>query len=119
MRTNEEREQTLNQLLTEMDGFTPDSGVVFVAATNRADLLDAALMRAGRFDRKIRILRPDEQGRREVLQVRAGWGVGEGCGAWQGGNRQPAVLGGGAAGWRLLPCRDKGCCCLRPNCALH
>lgn len=70
MRTNEEREQTLNQLLSEMDGFTPDSGVVFVAATNRADLLDAALMRAGRFDRKIRILRPDEQGRREVLQVR-------------------------------------------------
>ena len=72
MRTNEEREQTLNQLLSEMDGFTPDEGVVFVAATNRADLLDAALMRAGRFDRKIRILRPDEQGRSEVLKV-GGW----------------------------------------------
>ncbi|KAL4448900.1 hypothetical protein ABPG77_007617 [Micractinium sp. CCAP 211/92] len=71
VRTNEEREQTLNQLLSEMDGFTPDSGVVFVAATNRADLLDAALMRAGRFDRKIRILRPDEQGRREVLEIHA------------------------------------------------
>lgn len=71
VRTNEEREQTLNQLLSEMDGFTPDAGVVFVAATNRADLLDAALMRAGRFDRKIRILRPDEQGRAEILGIHA------------------------------------------------
>ena len=67
--TNEEREQTLNQLLTEMDGFTPDIGVVFLGATNRADLLDPALMRAGRFDKKIRISRPDTQGRYDVLQV--------------------------------------------------
>ncbi|KAI3430488.1 hypothetical protein D9Q98_005083 [Chlorella vulgaris] len=71
VRTNEEREQTLNQLLSEMDGFTPDAGVVFVAATNRADLLDPALMRAGRFDRKITILRPNEQGRTEVLKIHA------------------------------------------------
>jgi len=69
--TNEEREQTLNQLLTEMDGFATDSGVVFLAATNRADLLDPALLRAGRFDRKIRVRVPDEKGRLEILQVHA------------------------------------------------
>eukprot|EP00894_Picocystis_sp_ML_P000054 jgi/Pico_ML_1/50571/g1757.t2 len=69
--TNEEREQTLNQLLTEMDGFTPDTGVVLVAATNRADLLDPALMRAGRFDRKIKIQLPTEEGRFEILKVHA------------------------------------------------
>jgi cell division protease FtsH len=66
---NEEREQTLNQLLTEMDGFTPDTGVVFIGATNRADLLDPALMRPGRFDRKIRMPKPDTEGRYEILQL--------------------------------------------------
>ena len=71
VKTNEEREQTLNQLLSEMDGFKPDAGVVFVAATNRPDLLDAALVRAGRFDRKIVIRRPDEEGREEVLRIHA------------------------------------------------
>ena len=70
--TNEEREQTLNQLLTEMDGFSPSLGVVFVGATNRADLLDPALMRAGRFDRRVRINRPDEAGRLEILRIHAG-----------------------------------------------
>jgi len=71
VKTNEEREQTLNQLLSEMDGFKTDSGVVFVAATNRPDLLDAALVRAGRFDRKIVIRRPDEAGREEILHIHA------------------------------------------------
>ena len=92
VRTNEEREQTLNQLLSEMDGFTPDSGVVFVAATNRADLLDPALMRAGRFDRKITILRPDEQGRNQILQV--------GCRAAGGPWGGPGWGGAGAGGRR-------------------
>ncbi|EFJ47993.1 hypothetical protein VOLCADRAFT_104954 [Volvox carteri f. nagariensis] len=68
-KTNEEREQTLNQLLTEMDGFTPDTGVVFLGATNRADLLDPALMRPGRFDRKIRMPKPDTEGRYEILKL--------------------------------------------------
>ncbi|KAG2490077.1 hypothetical protein HYH03_011542 [Edaphochlamys debaryana] len=68
-KTNEEREQTLNQLLTEMDGFTPDTGVVFLGATNRADLLDPALMRPGRFDRKIRMPKPDTEGRFEILKL--------------------------------------------------
>ena len=71
VKTNEEREQTLNQLLSEMDGFKPDSGVVFIAATNRPDLLDSALVRAGRFDRKIIIRRPDEGGRAEILSIHA------------------------------------------------
>ncbi len=71
-KTNEEREQTLNQLLSEMDGFTVDSGVVFVAATNRIDLLDPALMRPGRFDEKIKIARPDTDGRFDILKVGIG-----------------------------------------------
>ena len=68
-KTNEEREQTLNQLLSEMDGFTPDQGVVFVAATNRIDLLDPAILRAGRFDEKVRIARPNTEGRFDILKV--------------------------------------------------
>jgi len=79
IKTNEEREQTLNQLLTEMDGFTSSSGVVFIAATNRADLLDPALMRAGRFDRKIVLQRPDSAARLAILEVRmrlGGWDCG-------------------------------------------
>ncbi len=66
---NDERESTLNQLLTEMDGFDTNSGVIVLAATNRADILDKALMRAGRFDRQIYIELPDIVGRREIFEV--------------------------------------------------
>ncbi len=66
---NDERENTLNQLLTEMDGFSPNSGVIILAATNRADILDKALMRAGRFDRQIFVELPDLKERKEIFQV--------------------------------------------------
>ena len=66
---NDERESTLNQLLTEMDGFGTNSGIIIMAATNRADILDKALLRAGRFDRQIHVDLPDLKERREVFQV--------------------------------------------------
>ncbi len=66
---NDERENTLNQLLTEMDGFGTNSGVIVLAATNRADILDRALMRAGRFDRQIYVELPDLEGRKEIFEV--------------------------------------------------
>nr|YP_010444037.1 cell division protein [Haramonas pauciplastida]UTE94924.1 cell division protein [Haramonas pauciplastida] len=68
---NEEREQTLNQLLTEMDGFEKNYGIIVVAATNRDDLLDDALVRPGRFSKKIRVGLPDSDGRREILEIYA------------------------------------------------
>jgi cell division protease FtsH len=66
---NDEREQTLNQLLTEMDGFTGNEGVIVLAATNRPEVLDSALLRAGRFDRRITVNAPDQDGRLKILQV--------------------------------------------------
>ena len=66
---NDERESTLNQLLTEMDGFGTNSGVIILAATNRADVLDKALLRAGRFDRQIHVDLPDLNERKEIFQV--------------------------------------------------
>ncbi len=69
MGSNDERENTLNQLLTEMDGFGTNSGVIILAATNRADILDKALMRAGRFDRQIHVDMPDINERKEIFQV--------------------------------------------------
>ena len=68
---NDEREQTLNQLLTEMDGFEGNTGIIIIAATNRPDVLDAALLRPGRFDRQVVVDRPDYAGRREILNVHA------------------------------------------------
>ena len=68
---NDEREQTLNQLLTEMDGFAENAGVILLAATNRVDVLDAALTRPGRFDRRIEVGLPDRLGRQEILSVHA------------------------------------------------
>jgi len=68
---HDEREQTLNQLLVEMDGFGQNEGVIVLAATNRKDILDPALLRPGRFDRHIYIGQPDEKGREEILQVHA------------------------------------------------
>ena len=66
---NDEREQTLNQLLTELDGFVENSGIIVLGATNRPDILDTALLRPGRFDRKIEVLLPDLDGRKKILSV--------------------------------------------------
>src|SRR5512139_3756882 len=68
---NDEREQTLNQLLVEMDGFESNEGVILIAATNRPDVLDPALLRPGRFDRQVVVARPDVRGREEILKVHA------------------------------------------------
>lgn len=68
---HDEREQTLNQILVEMDGFTPNDNVIVLAATNRGDLLDPALLRPGRFDRRVILDMPDKEGRREILKIHA------------------------------------------------
>src|SRR5699024_5131711 len=68
---NDEREQTLNQLLTEMDGFEENNGVIILAATNRPESLDPALLRPGRFDRRVPVELPDLKGREEILKVHA------------------------------------------------
>jgi cell division protease FtsH len=67
---NDEREQTLNQMLTEMDGFEGNPGIIVIAATNRVDVLDQALLRPGRFDRRVTVDLPDFKGRTAILKVR-------------------------------------------------
>src|SRR5438105_12874692 len=68
---HDEREQTLNQILVEMDGFTPNEQLVVIAATNRPDVLDPALVRPGRFDRRVVLDLPDVEGRKEILSIHA------------------------------------------------
>ncbi len=68
---HDEREQTLNQLLVEMDGFASNVGIIVMAATNRVDILDPAILRPGRFDRQVAVGRPDVKGREEILLVHA------------------------------------------------
>ena len=66
---HDEKDQTLNQLLAELDGFDPSNGLILLAATNRPEVLDPALLRAGRFDRQILVDKPDKKGREEILAV--------------------------------------------------
>lgn len=68
---HDEREQTLNQLLTEMDGFGENEGIIIIAATNRPDVLDPALLRPGRFDRQVTVSLPDANEREQILKVHA------------------------------------------------
>jgi len=69
--SHDEGEQTLNQLLAEMDGFDPNQGVIIMAATNQPEILDAALLRPGRFDRQVLVDRPDLKGREKILRLHA------------------------------------------------
>jgi len=91
---NEEREQTLNQLLVEMDGFDPHTGVIIMAATNRPEILDSALLRPGRFDRQILVDRPDVKGRRDILRIHAeGIELGEDVDLERIARRTPGFVG--------------------------
>jgi cell division protease FtsH len=91
---NDEREQTINQLLTEMDGFEGNTGVIVIAATNRPDVLDRALLRPGRFDRQVTVDRPDVRGRLEILHVHSkGKVLGKDIGLEKIARRTPGFTG--------------------------
>ena len=105
---HDEREQTLNQLLVEMDGFDVKGGVILIAATNRPDILDPALLRPGRFDRQIAVERPDIEGRKQILSVHA-------KGKPLGARRRPATPSPGAR--RASPAPTWPTCSTRPRCS--
>ena len=90
---NDEREQTLNQLLTEMDGFEENSGVILLAATNRADVLDAALLRPGRFDRRIDVGLPDRRSREAISLCMPEHGLDDSVSLSDWANRTPGFSG--------------------------
>ena len=90
---HDEREQTLNQLLVEMDGFGVNEGIIVMAATNRVDILDPAILRPGRFDRKVAVGRPDVKGTRgDSRRSYEGKAAGRGCGFDTAWRRQPLAL---------------------------
>lgn len=89
---HDEREQTLNQLLVEMDGFGVNEGIIVMAATNRVDILDPAILRPGRFDRTIAVGAPDVRGREEILKVHAKGKPWEMMWIWHRSHRPPQDL---------------------------
>ena len=116
---NDEREQTLNQLLVEMDGFEANEGVILIAATNRPDVLDPALLRPGRFDRQVQVTNPDIKGREKILAVHARRVplsadvdlriIARGCPGFSGRrSRQPRQRGGADGGADRQAVRDHG-----------
>ena len=116
---HDEKEQTLNQLLVELDGFDPSQGIILLAATNRPEILDPALLRPGRFDRQILVDRPDKQGRIQILQVhvkkiklgperQARAGRGADAGLHRRRSREPGQRGGAARDAPARPGGDHG-----------
>ena len=106
---NDEREQTINQLLTEMDGFEGNTGVIVLAATNRPDVLDSALLRPGRFDRQVTVDRPDVAGRVEILKVHGrGKSLGKDVDLDKIARRTPGFTGERHQGFGLKCIREGG-----------
>ena len=110
---HDEKEQTLNQLLVEMDGFDPSQGLVLLAATNRPEILDPALLRAGRFDRQVLVDRPDKQGRMQILEGASQEGPARG----RRRSEKVAALTPGLLRRRPRQPRQRGGACSRPGAA--